>query len=43
MLNVDAPGIGAGQITDKLLVRWWILEWILSDDSEQCLSLVLES
>ena len=41
MLNIDATGIGAGQITDQFFNKWgkgwWILIGVLAKDCEQFL------
>ncbi len=32
MLDIDAPRISAGKISNQLFVGWWILVWILPDN-----------
>jgi len=32
VLNIDAAGIGASQVPDKFLERWWVLKRVLLKD-----------
>jgi hypothetical protein len=38
VLNIYAPGISAGEISDELLVRWRILKWITTQHIQDPLS-----
>ena len=42
MLDVDAAGIGSGQISNELFVWRRILKWVLRDDVEKTLRLRFE-
>jgi hypothetical protein len=43
VLNVDAPGIGTSEVTNKLFIRWRILKGIIGKQGQKYLCLCFES